>query len=113
MKKFKFVEPTKIKLDRYPDINSVYREEDDGHQDFFSFEDGVAVDDETTQNWVNECVKELIDNPEENYCFYQGGNTLVIATRSEEEINVWVSRSHINATIPLYEPKYFDYEETV
>ena len=48
MKKFSFVEPTKIKIENYPNVNSVYREDgddDDGYKDFFSFENGYDVND--------------------------------------------------------------------
>ena len=113
MKKYNFLEPIKIKVEKYPDINSVYRDEGDdieNHKDFFSFEDGVSVEDETVQRWVNECVQDVLDNPEHQYCYCASGNTLVMVTRGREEINVFVSRSHMDATIPLYEPTY---EETL
>lgn len=116
MKKFNFVEPIKIEIEDYPNINSVYRKEgddEDGHKDFFSFEDGVDIDDEMIQGWVNENVQYLLDNPEEKFSYRQGGNTLVMCTRSIDEIHVWVSKSHMEAYIPLYEPTYFDNEETV
>jgi hypothetical protein len=114
MKKFKFVEPFKVEI-QYPNIHSVYREEgddEDGGKDFFSFEDGVRVDNETVQNWVNECVQDLLDNPEYQYSYRHSGNTLVIATKNQEEIHVFVSKSHMESTIPLYEYTYGE-EETV
>lgn len=114
MKKFNFVKPIKVELESYPDVTSVYRKEGDdahGQLDFFSFEDGVDVDDERVQEWVNENVQYLLDNPEENFSYTQGGNTLVMVTRSEDEIHVWVSKSHMEAYVPLYEPTYFDYDE--
>ena len=114
MKKFNFLEPIKIELEGYPDVNSVYRKEGDdvdGYKDFFSFEDGVDIDDEQVQGWVNENVQYLLDNPEEKFSYSQGGNTLVMCTRGEDEIHVWVSRSHMEAYIPLYETTtYFDEE---
>ena len=114
MKKFNFVEPIKIKLDTYPNVNSVYREEgddDEGYKDFFSFENGHNVDNEDTQKWVNESVQYLLDNPEEKFSYHQGGNTLVMCAKSVDEIHVWVSKSHMEAYIPLYEPTYFDSDE--
>ena len=108
MKKFKFIEPFKTEV-QYPNINSVYREEgddEDGGKDFFSYEDGVDVDNETVQNWVNECVQDLLDNPEQHYSYRQSGNTLVIATKNQQEINIFVSKSHIESNIPLYEYNY-------
>lgn len=109
MEKFKFVEPKKINV-QYPDISSVYRKEGDdesGSKDFFSFENGVNVDTKTIQRWVNECVQGLLDNPENQYHLHSGGNTLVIATKNQEEINVFVSKSHMDASITLYEPSPF------
>jgi len=114
MKKFNFLEPIKIELEGYPDVTSVYREEGDdagGYKDFFSFEGGVDVDDEQVQLWVNEHVQYLLDNPEEKFSYQQSGNTLVMCTRSIDEIHVWVSKSHMEAYIPLYEPIYFDSDE--
>lgn len=114
MKKFNFIEPIKIELESYPDVTSIYRNEGDdahGEKDFFSFEDGVDVADKQTQEWVNENVQYLLDNPEEKFSYCQGGNTLVMCTRGEDEIRVWVSRSHMEAYIPLYEPTYFDNDE--
>lgn len=114
MKKFNFLEPVKIELEGYPDVTSVYRKEGDddgGYKDFFSFEGGVDVDDEQVQLWVNEHVQYLLDNPEEKFSYSQGGNTLVMCTRSIDEIHVWVSKSHMEAYIPLYEPIYFDSDE--
>ena len=111
MKKFKFIEPTKVEV-RYPDIKSVYRNENDLNTDFFSFEDGVNVEDNIIQRWVNECVQDLLDDPEKQYSYIGSGNTLVIATKNQEEINVFVSKSHMEATIPLYEYEC-DEEETM
>ena len=114
MKKFNFLEPIKIELEGYPDVTSVYRKEGDddgGYKDFFSFEGGVDVDDEQVQLWVNEHVQYLLDNPEEKFSYQQSGNTLVMCTRSIDEIHVWVSKSHMEAYIPLYEPIYFDSDE--
>jgi hypothetical protein len=114
MKKFNFVEPIKIKVEEYPNVNSVYKkdgDDDEGYKDFFSFENGVDVDDKQTQEWVNEHVQYLLDNPEEKFSYCQGGNTLVMCTRGEDEIRVWVSKSHMEAYIPLYEPTYFDSDE--
>jgi len=114
MKKFNFLEPIKIELEGYPDVTSVYRKEGDddgGYKDFFSFEGGVDVDDEQVQLWVNEHVQYLLDNPEEKFSYQQSGNTLVMCTRSIDEIHVWVSKSHMGAYIPLYEPIYFDSDE--
>lgn len=106
MKKFSFVEPIKIKLDKYPDVNSVYREEgddDEGYKDFFSFENGYDVSNEDVQKWVNKSVQYLLDNPDETYSYHAGGNKLVIAVKDIEEIHVWVSNSHMEAYIPLYD----------
>lgn len=116
MKKFNFVEPSKIKIDKYPDVNSVYEKEGDdtdGYKDFFSYKDGYDVEDDNIQRWVNSCVESLLDNPDEKYSYICGGNTLVVATINEEEISVFVSKSHMNAVIPLHEPTYFNDEETV
>jgi len=119
MKKFNFVRPNKVKLERYPQVNSVYRpsnnDDDTGvYEDFFSFEGGVDICDEQIQEWVNQNTQHLLDNPEENFSYTQSGNTLVMVTRSKEEINIWVSKSHMKAYIPLYEETtYPDEEETV
>jgi hypothetical protein len=113
MKKFNFVEPIKIEV-RYPNVKSVYDEDNpDVEADFFSFANGVHVDNKTVQGWVNDCVRKLLDDPENHYSYHHSGNTLVIATRNSEEINVFVSRSHMQATIPFYEYTYYDEEETM
>lgn len=114
MKKFKFVEPTKIKV-RYPDIQSVYKDEGNLgnlNTDFFSYENGAIVEEYKVQEWVNECIQGLLNNPENPYYYINGGNTLVVAMRNLEEINVFVSKSHMQATIPLYEYTYGE-EETL
>ena len=114
MKKFNFIEPVKVKLAGYPNVNSVYRKEGDdvdGYKDFFSFEDGVDIENERVQKWVNELVQYLLDNPEEKFSYNQCGNTLVMCTRNEIEIHILVSRSHMESYIPLYEPTYFDNDE--
>jgi hypothetical protein len=49
MKKFNFVEPIKIEV-RYPNVKSVYDEDDsDVEADFFSFTNGVHVDNKTVK----------------------------------------------------------------
>jgi len=106
MKKFNFVEPKKIEIEKYPDIKSVYLNEgddDEGYKDFFSYKDGVEIEDELTQSWVNEAVDYLLENPEEHYTYRMSGNTLVIATKNLDEINVFVSKNHMEAYVPLYD----------
>jgi hypothetical protein len=113
MKKFNFIEPIKVKPGGYPNVNSVYRKEGDdvdGDKDFFSYEDGHKVEDETTQRWVNDTIQHLLDKPEEQYCYLLSGDTLVISVREEDGIQVFVSKSNMNAYVPLYE---YDNEETL
>lgn len=104
MKPFKFIDKPKfsIEKDDYPNVTSIYNPNySDEFGDFFDYSDGVPIDSETTQKWVNQVVEYLLKEQEEHYSFVGSGDTLVIGLRNDEEIIIYVSKKYMEANIPI------------
>lgn len=52
-------------------------------RDFFDFTNGVDVNNNKIQEWIDDCVNHLRNNKSDTYSFVSSGNTFVFSFKSE------------------------------
>ena len=73
---------------------------------YYSFSDGVHIDDDTVNKWVKECIEEFDPNDENDWCRFTGsGDTMVFVSKldEDEEYDVYVCKNYYETFIPFNE----------
>lgn len=60
----------------------------------------LDIEDERVQEWVQKCLKQIEDNPENGFYISGSGNTVVIALDFEDERDVYVTKKYWECSIP-------------
>ena len=71
---------------------------------YYSFSDGVHIDDDTINEWVKECIEEFDPNDENDWCRFTGsGDTMVFVSKldEDEEYDVYVCKNYYETFIPF------------
>ena len=71
---------------------------------YYSFSDGVHIDDDTVNKWVKECIEEFDPNDENDWCRFTGrGDTMVFVSKldEDEEYDVYVCKNYYETFIPF------------
>lgn len=68
-----------IIIDSTPTVNEVQYP-----KDFFSYADGVSIDNTRVNEWVKKCVDDLDEDTD--YAFRASGDTIVFAYKSDEDL---------------------------
>ena len=71
---------------------------------YYSFSDGVHIDDNTINKWVKECIEEFDPNDENDWCRFTGsGDTMVFVSKldEDEEYDVYVCKNYYETFIPF------------
>ena len=81
---------TNFKVPVYPD-------------DFYIMNNAVKIDNKTINNWIQDCIKGLEENPNEVSWSISSGDTLVIVFRGNKEdgikYDITVSKNHADTMI--------------
>ena len=71
---------------------------------YYSFSDGVHIDDDTVNKWIKECIEKFDPNDENDWCRFIGsGDTMVIVSKldEDEEYDVYVCKNYYETFIPF------------
>lgn len=71
---------------------------------YYSFNNGVHIDDDTINKWVKECIEKFDPNDENDWCrFTESGNTMVFVFKldEDEEYDVYVCKNYYETFIPF------------
>lgn len=60
----------------------------------------IDIEDERIQEWVQQCLKKIEDNPENGFYISGSGNTVVIALDFKGERDVYVAKKYWECSIP-------------
>ena len=71
---------------------------------YYSFSDGVYIDDDTVNKLVKECIEKFDHNDENDWCRFTGsGDTMVFVFKldEDEEYDVYVCKNYYETFIPF------------
>lgn len=71
---------------------------------YYSFNNGVHIDDDTINKWVKKCIEKFDPNDENDWCRFTGsGNTMVFVSKldEDEEYDVYVRKNYYETFIPF------------
>ena len=71
---------------------------------YYSFNNGVHIDDDTINKWVKKCIEKFDPNDENDWCRFTGsGNTMVFVSKldEDEEYDVYVCKNYYETFIPF------------
>lgn len=63
-------------------------------------DEAVDIGDEKIQEWVQKCLKNIENNPEDGFYIAGSGDTVVIALNFEDERDIYVAKKYWECSIP-------------